>query len=164
MNCTLDRPAVLRIVNGDSCGRPWHVKGTVPGSAIVQSVSFRRLSTRRSRFDPWSDHVGFVVDKLVPELVFSENYGFSCLLSFHRMLSYVLPSSGAGKMGPLVAGVPSGPTSPHTPNLSNWGTAPMSDWMNWRETSVGRDGLRAESRNLPNTKCNYSTTAQQRSG
>jgi hypothetical protein len=160
MHCIQGRKAILRIVNGDSCSWPWNVKGTVPGRATAQSVTFRRLSPRRSGFELWSDHVGFVVDKLSLEVVFSENYGFSFQLSFHRMLAYVLPSSGAGKMGPLVAGVPSGLTLTPTPRIKvNWGTAPVFDWMNWQETSVCRDGLRAENRNLPNTKCNYYTTA-----
>jgi hypothetical protein len=63
--------------------------------------------TRWPGFDPRSDHVGFVVDKMTAEQVFSEYYGFSCHFSFHQMIHTHL-SFGAGTIGQLVADVPSG--------------------------------------------------------
>jgi hypothetical protein len=52
--------------------------------------------------------VGFVVDKVTLGLVFSEYFGFPCQFSFHRLLHTHYRSSGAGTIGQLVAGVPSG--------------------------------------------------------
>jgi hypothetical protein len=53
--------------------------------------------------------VGFLVDKVALGQVFSEYFGFSCQLSFHRLLhSHHHLSSGAGTIGQLVADVPSG--------------------------------------------------------
>jgi hypothetical protein len=51
---------------------------------------------RRPGFDPRSDHVGFVVDKVALGQVFSEFFGFSCQFSFHRLLHTHHLSSGAG--------------------------------------------------------------------
>jgi hypothetical protein len=51
--------------------------------------------------------VGFVVDKVALGKVFSEDFGFLCQFSFHRLL-HTHPSSGAGTTGQLVAAVPSG--------------------------------------------------------
>jgi hypothetical protein len=52
--------------------------------------------------------VGFVVDKVAAGQVFSDNFGFPCQFSFHRLLHihHHLPS-GAGKIGQLVTDVPS---------------------------------------------------------
>jgi hypothetical protein len=49
-----------------------------------------------------------MVDKVALGQVFSENFGFHCQFSFHRELhTHHLPS-GAGTIGQIVAGVPSG--------------------------------------------------------
>jgi hypothetical protein len=66
------------------------------------------LLPRRPGFEPGSGHVGSVVDKVGLGQVFSEYFGFPCQFSFHRLLhTHQLPS-GAGRIGQLVAGVPSG--------------------------------------------------------
>jgi hypothetical protein len=53
--------------------------------------------------------VGFVVDKAALGLVFSENFGFLCLFSFHGLFhTRHRLSSGAGTTGQIVADVPSG--------------------------------------------------------
>jgi hypothetical protein len=52
--------------------------------------------------------VGFVVEKVALEQVFSEYFGFSCQFSFHRLLHIHHLSSGAGTIGQLMADVPSG--------------------------------------------------------
>jgi hypothetical protein len=73
----------------------------------------RRLFTDsplwRTGFDPWSGHVGFVVDKVALWQVFSEYFGFPRQFSFHQML-YTHLSSGAGTRGQIMAkaNVPSG--------------------------------------------------------
>jgi hypothetical protein len=65
------------------------------------------FSPRRRR----SGHVGFVVDKVALGQVFSEYFGFPCQFSFYQLLhTYLL--SGAGTIGPLVAGVPDWLTPP----------------------------------------------------
>jgi hypothetical protein len=46
--------------------------------------------------------------KVALEQVFSEYFGFLCKFSFHRLLHIDNLSSGAGKIGPIVADVPSG--------------------------------------------------------
>jgi hypothetical protein len=51
--------------------------------------------------------VGFMVDKVALEQVFSEYFGFPCQFSFAKMLHTNL-SSGAGIVGQLVTDVPSG--------------------------------------------------------
>jgi hypothetical protein len=63
---------------------------------------------RRRTFDPRSDHVGYVVDKVALGQVFSEYFGFPWQFSFHRLLHIHHLSSGAGTIGQLVADVPSG--------------------------------------------------------
>jgi hypothetical protein len=50
--------------------------------------------------------VGFVVDKMALEQIFSKYFGFLCQFSFHGLL-YTHLSSRACIMGPLVACVPS---------------------------------------------------------
>jgi hypothetical protein len=51
----------------------------------------------------------FVVDKVAVRQVFSEYFSFSCQFSFHRLLhTHHHLLSGAGTIGKLVAGVPSG--------------------------------------------------------
>jgi hypothetical protein len=50
--------------------------------AMAQAVS-RRLPITALGFDPRSDHVGFVVDKVALGKVFSEYFGFPCQFSFH---------------------------------------------------------------------------------
>jgi hypothetical protein len=52
--------------------------------------------------------VGYVVDKVALEQVFSEYFGFPYQFSFHRLLHIHHLSSGAGTMGQIVADVPSG--------------------------------------------------------
>jgi hypothetical protein len=59
-------------------------------------VVSRRLPTSAARFRV-QGLVGFVVDKMKPEQVFSEYFVFSCQ-SFHRLL-HTHPSSGADTMG-----------------------------------------------------------------
>jgi hypothetical protein len=61
----------------------------------------------RPGFEPRSGHVGFVVDKVALEQVFSEYFGFPCQISFHRLLHADI-SSGAGTIDQIVADVPSG--------------------------------------------------------
>jgi hypothetical protein len=51
--------------------------------------------------------VAFVVDKVALRQVFPEYFGFPCQFSFQRLLHTHL-SSGAGRIGQLVADVPSG--------------------------------------------------------
>jgi hypothetical protein len=51
--------------------------------------------------------VRFVVDKVVLGHVFSEYFGLFCQFSFHQLL-YTHLSSRAGKVGQLMADVPSG--------------------------------------------------------
>jgi hypothetical protein len=64
---------------------------------------------RRSGFEPRSGHVGFVVDKVALGQVFSKYFSFPCQFSFHRLLhTHHHLSHGAGKIGQLVADVPSG--------------------------------------------------------
>jgi hypothetical protein len=50
--------------------------------------------------------VGFVVDKMALEQLFSKYFGFPCQSLFHQMLHIHL-SSGAGTIDELVADVPS---------------------------------------------------------
>jgi hypothetical protein len=42
--------------------------------------------SRRLGFDPSSNYVGFMVDKMALEQVFSEYFCFPCQLSFRQML------------------------------------------------------------------------------
>jgi hypothetical protein len=56
---------------------------------------------RQPGFDPWSSHVGFVVDKMVL------GGGFLCQFSFHQICHTQL-SSRAGTIGQLMADVQSG--------------------------------------------------------
>jgi hypothetical protein len=55
------------------------------GRAIAKAVS-RWLPPRRPGFDPRSDHVGFVVDKVTLGQVFSEYFGFPCQSSIYQIL------------------------------------------------------------------------------
>jgi hypothetical protein len=59
-------------------------------------------------FEPGSGHVGFVMDEVVLGQVLCEYFGFPCQFSFHRLPQFHHLSSGAGKIGQLVADVPSG--------------------------------------------------------
>jgi hypothetical protein len=52
--------------------------------------------------------VGFVVDKVVLGQAFSKYFDFPCRFSFHQMFHTHHFSSGADKVGQLVADVPSG--------------------------------------------------------
>jgi hypothetical protein len=52
--------------------------------------------------------MGFVVDKMALEQIFSDYFGYPCKFSFQRLLYTRHLSSGAGKIGQLVADVPSG--------------------------------------------------------
>jgi hypothetical protein len=56
-------------------------------SAIAQAVS-RWLSTAADRVQSQAEHVGFVVDKVALEQVFSEYFGFPCKSSFHQLLHH----------------------------------------------------------------------------
>jgi hypothetical protein len=42
------------------------------------------LPGRRPEFDPWSVHVGFLVDKVALGQGFPENFGLPLSISFHR--------------------------------------------------------------------------------
>jgi hypothetical protein len=55
------------------------------GRATAQAVSLW-LPTATARFEPGSDHVGFMVDKVALEQVFYEHFGFPCQYSFHQLL------------------------------------------------------------------------------
>jgi hypothetical protein len=59
--------------------------------------------------------VGFVVDKLALAQVFSKYIGFPCQFSFHQLLHIHHLSTGAGRIGKLVADVTSGLTVSLTP-------------------------------------------------
>jgi hypothetical protein len=72
-----------------------------------KAVPQLRLPTDTARFEPRSGHVEFVVYKVALEQLFSEYFGFPCQFSFYRLLHTHL-SSGAGRVGQLVADVPSG--------------------------------------------------------
>jgi hypothetical protein len=86
--------------------------------AIGQAVN-RRLSIVAAWFEPRSDHVGFVVNRVVLGWVFSEYFGFPCQLSFHRLFHiHHHLSSGAGTIGQSAANVPSGLS--HTPTPRNF--------------------------------------------
>jgi hypothetical protein len=63
---------------------------------------------RRPGFEPGSDHVGFVVDKVALGQVFTKYFGFPCQFEFHRLLHNRRLSSGAGTMGRTVAAAPNG--------------------------------------------------------
>jgi hypothetical protein len=65
------------------------------GRAIAQAVS-RWLPTAAARVS----HMGFVVDKVGLEQVFSEYFGFLCQFSFHQLLhNHLHLSSGASTIG-----------------------------------------------------------------
>jgi hypothetical protein len=61
--------------------------------------------------------VEFVVDKVTLEQVSFEYFFFPCQFSFHRLLHTHHLSSGAGKIGQLVADVPSGLSLTHPKKL-----------------------------------------------
>jgi hypothetical protein len=64
------------------------------------------FSPRRLRFDPNSNHLAVVGNKVVLAQVSSEYYGFPCQFSFHRLLhTHHHLSSGAGTVGKIVADV-----------------------------------------------------------
>jgi hypothetical protein len=90
------------------------------GRAIAQAV-IPGLPPRWPGFDPRSDHVGSVVDKVAVQQVFSEYLSFPCQFSFHRLLHTHHLSSGAGTTGQLVADVASGLslTPPQETKLKN---------------------------------------------
>jgi hypothetical protein len=97
---------------------PW-VGGWVGHRASLEAVEYRKNSyptrtrprhklkrlvagfpPRRSGFEPWSGHVGFVVDKVVLRQVFFEYFGFRCQSSFHQLLhNHPHLSSGACTIG-----------------------------------------------------------------
>jgi hypothetical protein len=77
-------------------------------SAVGRAIAQAGFPPRRPGFEPRSDRVGFAVDKVALGQVFSEYFGFSCQLSFNRLLHLHHLSSGAGTIGQLVADVPSG--------------------------------------------------------
>jgi hypothetical protein len=60
------------------------VKEGEEGKAVPQK---RHLVTgfplRRPGYNARLSHVGFVVDKVAMERVFSDDFGFSCQISFH---------------------------------------------------------------------------------
>jgi hypothetical protein len=67
---------------------------------------------RRPKFEPGSENVGFVVDKVALGQVFSQYFGFPYQFSFHRPLHIHHLSSWVDTIGQLVADVPSGLSHP----------------------------------------------------
>jgi hypothetical protein len=63
----------------------------------------------RPGFDPGSDQVGFVVDKVALERLFSEYFGFPCKFSFHQILHHH-NHPGQATIGQSVSALPSGPS------------------------------------------------------
>jgi hypothetical protein len=105
----------LSVQNRSLCS---HMKrkiyNTVVWPIVRSAVPWLRLLVasfppRRPGFDPRSGQVGFVVDNVSLGQVFSENFGFPCQFSFHRLLhTHYHLSSGTGTVGQTVADVPSG--------------------------------------------------------
>jgi hypothetical protein len=89
------------------CVSTLSVKFSSKGRTTAQAVS-RRFPTAGTGFEPRSNYVGFVVDKVALGQVFSEYSGFPCQFPFHRLLHTHHLSSGAGTIDQLVADVPSG--------------------------------------------------------
>jgi hypothetical protein len=124
-----------------------------PQDSIRAVLQLRRLVSgfqpRRPGFDPRSDHVGFVVDKVAQGQVVSEYFGFPCQFSFHQMLhTHHHTSSGAGTIGQTVVDVQSGVSlrkkkkkldqrnsEPHRALICN-GTTPILALI---RASLGRD-------------------------
>jgi hypothetical protein len=52
----------------------------------------------------------FVMYKVALRRVFTEYFGFPCQFSFHQLLHTHHLSAGAGKIGQMLAGVPSEPS------------------------------------------------------
>jgi hypothetical protein len=130
----IGRPSVLRPLMGILLsGHIWDVawrgqskfsENNVPQCHCVQHGShvhypglegrakLRRLVSdfplRRPGFEPRSRHVGFVVDEVTLEKVFSEYFDFPCQFSFHHLVHTHYLSCGAGKICQLVADEPSG--------------------------------------------------------
>jgi hypothetical protein len=77
------------------------------GLATAQAVSCP-LPPRRSGFQTKLCHLWFVVEKVALGPIFFEYLGFLCQFSFHRLFNIHHLSSGGGKIGQLVADVPSG--------------------------------------------------------
>jgi hypothetical protein len=82
--------------------------------------------------------VGFVVDKVLSlRQVFSEYFGFPCQFSFNLLLhTHHHLSSGAGKIGEIVADVPSGLNSISPPPQNKLNgvdglheVIPVSQWL-----------------------------------
>jgi hypothetical protein len=61
----------------------------------------------RPEFDPRSRHVGSVVDRVAPGQLFSEYFDFPCQFIFYQLL-HAHHQSGAGKIGQILADIPSG--------------------------------------------------------
>jgi hypothetical protein len=97
--------------------------------------------------------VGFAVDKVALGQVFSEYFGFPCQFSFHRLLLTHHLSSGAGRIGQLLADVPSGLSLTHHWNNGFYFSITKPDnkvrelatvclpWQQWTETSVWFDDV-----------------------
>jgi hypothetical protein len=66
------------------------------------------LPPRRPGFESRSGHVGFSVDKVALEQVFSKYFGFSSQFLIHRMLHIHHLSFGPRRIGQFVADVPIG--------------------------------------------------------
>jgi hypothetical protein len=74
----------------------WAIRG-------LQNLN-RNLQNSLSQTYTLNGHVGFVVDKVALEQVFSEYFGFQCQFSFHQMLHcHHHLSSGAGTIDHTVA-------------------------------------------------------------
>jgi hypothetical protein len=112
---------------------------SAPLLPVYKAVAWRRrleagFPLRRPGFDPRSNHVGYMVDKLTRGQVSSEYFGFPYQLSFHQM-PHTRVSSGAGTTGQLVTEVPSGLSL--TPPQNNYHSVPQSGHL-----SQYSDGLR----------------------
>jgi hypothetical protein len=86
------------------------------GRAIAEAVS-RWLPTAVARV--CARQVGFVVDKMALEQVFSEYFGFPCQPHFIPPTSPSSQSLGTGTIGQYMAAVPRGPSMDSTSHNSD---------------------------------------------
>jgi hypothetical protein len=100
--------ANLRHYLGTSLQEPTNVTKNLQKAVPQFSRLVADFPRRGPGFEPRSDHVVSVADKVAPGLVFSVYFGFPCQFSFHRLLHTHHLSSEAGTIGQLVADVPSG--------------------------------------------------------
>jgi hypothetical protein len=89
--------------------RPVFTSNLFPALCVTDvSLSARQLRRLVAGFPGSSPgHVGFVMDKVALGHVFSEDFGFPCQFSFHRLFYIHHLSLGAGTIGQIVTDVPS---------------------------------------------------------